>query len=120
MSAAIVERARAFSMIAEHLPAEKRAEVAEALAEKLLAEVKPKRDAASQAGASVAVEDELVDLSGHTETASFLVDKGLTGRALVAAHDRLFAWLASDEFGHLPRDSRMQAWWASKYDKGSL
>lgn len=106
MSAAILDRARAFEMIAPFLSDTMRDEIAEAIGEKLRAEVggvKPKPTAAV-----LEPVEPLVDLSEHTETASFLVDHGYTGAGLVQATGRLTSFLTSHP--NLTREAGMQVW----------
>ena len=107
MSAAILERARAFAMIAAYLPEERRAEIAEVIADKILAEVggKPKPPAVS---APVPEPAPLVDLSEHTEVASFLVDHGYTGAGLVKAAGRLTTFIVQHK--ELTREGAMRVW----------
>lgn len=107
MSAAILDRARAFEMIANHLPEQRRTEVAEAIAAKLLAEVggKPTPPAAS---APAPVAQPLVDLSEHTEVASFLADHGYQGAALVHATGRLTTFMSKHK--ELTREAGMRVW----------
>lgn len=115
MSTPILDRARAFDLIAQHLPDEKRTEIATALGDKLLEEVKPSPRREAPGGSPEPADP--VDLSAHTDTALFLVDKGLTGSALVKATGALTSFLAGSEFAHLTRDARMQTWWASRAER---
>lgn len=107
MSAAILDRARAFDLIAQYLPEEKRGEIAEAIAAKLLVEVgvKPTPPAASAPRPEPVP---VVDLSEHTEAASFLVDHGYQGAALVQATGRLTTFLAKHK--ELTREAGMRVW----------
>jgi hypothetical protein len=108
MSAAILDRARAFEMIAAHLPEQKRAEIAAALGDKLLAEIggaKPKPPAVSAPRPEPVP---TLDLSEHTEVASFLVDHGYQGAALVQATGRLTTFLTKHK--ELTRTAGMHVW----------
>jgi len=108
VSAAILDRARAFEMIAQHLPEQKRSEIAEAIADKLLAELgsKPKPPAAPAAKPEPA---EVVDISEHTVIASFLADHGYERKALVDATLTLARWLTANE-GRFTREAGMRIW----------
>ena len=87
----LLERARAFSMIAEHLPETRRAEIAEALA----AEVETKRGAPQRAAEPAlpteAEERSFEDPPGLISTANYLARRGYTEGGLVAATARLTA-----------------------------
>ncbi|MDR6867871.1 hypothetical protein J2Y69_002479 [Microbacterium resistens] len=115
MSASLVERARAFAVIADYLPNAKQREIAEALGERILSELKPPSGAPS--GAGLFADPPVVDLSPHTEVASFLVDKGLQGAELVKATGKLTSFLAGPDFAHLTKQARMQTWWAARHDR---
>ncbi len=115
MSAAILDRARAFDLIAQHLPKEKREEVAEAIAAKLLAEVGGKPTPPPAASAPRPETASVVDLSEHTEAASFLVDHGFQGAALVQATGRLTTFLAKHK--ELTREAGMRVWLRQEKEK---
>lgn len=111
MSAAILDRARAFALIAEHLTDEQRVEIAEALKTKLVAELggttaKPEGNLPQPEQPTPRAPDV------HDETAAFLAGKGLTGAALAKAAGELTTWLAGDRFHSLSREARMQSWWS--------
>lgn len=111
MSAAILDRARAFALIAEYLTEDQRSEIAEALKAKLVAElggvtVKPKSNGTLPEPPAPRVPDV------HDETAEFLAAKGLTGAALAKGVGELTTWLAGDRFASLSREARMQSWWS--------
>lgn len=111
MSAAILDRARAFEMIAPHLAAEKRTEIADALGDKLLAEIggaKPKPPA------TPAAHPQAVDIPKDFDVTSFLVEKGIEGADLVRKTAQVVEWLKSDKYAHLTRDARIQTWWACR------
>lgn len=109
MSAAILERARAFEMIAAFLSEERRAEIAEAIAEKILAEVKPRATWQNDPPAVLVEPAPNVDLSEATEIASFLADHGFERKALVDATLQLKKWLAANE-GRFTRAAGMRIW----------
>lgn len=106
MSSPILDRARAFEMIAPHLTAERRSEIAEAIGGKLLDEIGRKRPAAPVPEAEAPTLP--IDLSPHTEVASFLVDHGYTGAELVKATGRLTTFL--NQHSNLTREAGMRVW----------
>lgn len=117
MSAAILDKARAFDLIARHLTETKRAEIAEALGERLLAEVKPSKSSGSaRAPREPAAIEPSEEDKKMQEVVEFLLEKGCREGELVRATTRLADWLKSPAFGHLPRAARMQTWWATQRD----
>lgn len=117
MSAAILDRARAFEMIAQHLSETKRTEIAEALGEKLLAEIGGVPKPSSPPAARPAEQPEPpVDPSESTAVASFLADHGYERRALVDATVKLTRWLAENE-GRYTREAGMRVWLSQQKDK---
>jgi len=89
----VFERARAFALIADHLPEGKRAEVAESIA----AELMPRRVQDWEREAPGLWDDvQPVDLSPSSTLASFLVDKGFRASGLVRATARMTSWIAQE------------------------
>lgn len=116
MSAAILDRARAFEMIAQHLPDAKRKEIAEAIADKLLAEVgggKPKPPAAPLADYIADERAVLIERDEHDQTAAFLAARGLTGAEQVQAAGRAADYIAKHP--NLTRVAALQLWWRSEH-----
>lgn len=112
MSAAILDRARAFEMIAPHLSDEKRSEIAEAIAAKLLVEVgggKPKTPAAPTSTITESVPEALVERDEHDRTAEFLAARGLTGAEQVRAAGRATEYIA--QHPNLTQVAALQLWW---------
>ncbi|WP_336647566.1 hypothetical protein [Microbacterium sp. MMO-10] len=110
MSAAILDRARAFDMIAPHLSEEKRAEIASALGDKLLSEI----GGPQKPPAAPAAHPNVVDIPKDFDVTTFLVGKGLKDADLVRKTAQAVEWLKSDKCAHLTRDARIQTWWASR------
>lgn len=106
MSAAILDRARAFALIADHLTDERRAAVAEELAASIVGGRASSPEGAKPEPPAPRAPDV------HDETAEFLAAKGLTGAALAKAVGELTTWLAGDRFASLSREARMQSWWS--------
>lgn len=107
MSAAILDRARAFEMIASHLPEKTRTDIAEAIGAKLLAEVgpAPKPNAASTPTAEPVPErapDE------HDAVVAFLTSHGWSGVELVRASVRMAAFLKQHK--ELTPEAGMRVW----------
>ncbi len=115
MSAAILDRARAFDMIAVHLSEEKRAEIAEAIADKLLVEVggKSKPPAASGPAPHTAEVIDLTERDEHDQVAAFLAARGLTGAEQVKAAGRVAEYIGRHP--NLTRVAAMQLWWADEH-----
>lgn len=107
MSAAILERARAFDMLAPHLTKQKRAEIAEALGEKLLAEIAP---AGKVHGAPLEQHVHVPDPERlkYDETAQFLADHGYSSGDQVRAAGRLEDFLKAHPT--LTREAGMRVW----------
>lgn len=120
MSAAILDRARAFEMIAQHLDETKRAEIANAIGDKLLAEIKPSSGGGSHARPPHAEESARQAPSPEeeriAEAVAFLELKGYTKGDLVRAAGRLCDWMKTDAYKTLPHDARLQTWWATERD----
>lgn len=108
MSAAILDRARAFEMIAAHLSETRRAEIAEAIASKLLAEVGGAKPAASTAEPPRAQAPRDERRTEHDELAEFLAAHGYGGAELVHAAGRLTSFLTKHP--ELTREAGMRVW----------
>lgn len=113
MSAAILDRARAFEMIAAHLSEEKRTEIADAIGARLLAEIQPTGAKPKQPTTAAPVKETAEELKWKHAT-DFLKGKGYADADLARAAGRLAAWLKSDVYPHLTLDARMQTWWATQ------
>ncbi len=116
MSAAILDRARAFEMIAQHLDETKRSEIANAIGDKLLTEVQSgRRDsgATGQPRGPVVLPPSAED-ERMVEAVKFLEEKGYSEGDLVRAAGRLATWLKSDAYKTLPHVARLQTWWATQ------
>lgn len=113
MSTAILDRARAFDIIAPHLTGEKRTELATAIAGKLLAEFgKPPAPPAMTAPAPTLEVIDLAERDEHDQVAAFLAARGLTGAAQVKAAGRVAEFIAAHP--NLTRVAAMQLWWAGE------
>lgn len=109
MSASILDRARAFSLIADKLSEEKQTEIAELLAEKLIADTGgPRRPGPSAPVAALPAAPAVVDTSEHAEAAEFLVSHGYQGAELAKAAGRLAEWLKHHP--NLTREAGMRVW----------
>lgn len=91
MNAPMLDRARAFDLIAPHLTEERRAEVAALLADRIVTELPP----VSRPQPARAEQLEMPDTSPSREVAEFLAKNGLTGTVLVQETVRLNAFLAA-------------------------
>jgi hypothetical protein len=83
MSARLMDRARAFAVIADHLTDERRAEIAEALAMEVATTATKKQSVGELAATDAERERPPVDPPGQISVATFLASKGLEGVALV-------------------------------------
>ncbi|WP_433584598.1 hypothetical protein [Microbacterium hydrocarbonoxydans] len=109
MSASILDRARAFALIADKLSAERQTEIADLLADKLIADAGgPRSPRPSAPAAALPPVVESVDTSEHAEAADFLVAHGYQGAELVRAAGRLAEWLKHHPT--LTREAGMRVW----------
>lgn len=117
MMTTVYDKARAFSMIAEHLPPERRKKVAKHLANLIVGKPDGPRPSAPRAGGGYHPPREVVDLSEHTETASFLVDHGYEGAKLARATGELTTYLAKHP--NLTKHAAMRVWLGEQKPKES-
>jgi len=110
-----LDKARAFGMIAEHLPPKKRKKTAKHIANLIVGKVGRPRPTAPQAAGGAQPPREVVDLSEHTETASFLVDHGYTGAKLAIATGQLSTYLA--KHSNLTKEAAMRVWLSEQKPK---
>lgn len=103
MSAAILDRARAFALTAEFMTEEKRREVADAIGDKLLAEA----GGAKQPPSRPAAHSQAVEIPKDFDVTTFLVDKGVEGADLVRKTAEIVTWLHTTAYAHLTRDARI-------------
>ena len=107
-------------MIAAHLEPERRKEIAEAIGQKLIEEIKPRTGGGSHARPEHAAEPVHSSPSPEeeriAEAVAFLEEKGYTQGDLVRAAGRLCDWLKTDAYKTLPHDARLQTWWATQRD----
>lgn len=109
MSASVLDRARAFALIADKLSETKQQEVAELLAEKLIADAGgPRRPGPPAPVAAPSPVVEVIDMSEHAEAAEFLVTHGYQGAELVKAAGRLADFLKRHQ--NLTREAGMRVW----------
>lgn len=92
MNAPMLDRARAFDLLAPHLTEDKRIEVATKLADRIVTELPPVgRKPEPPSGEQL----DIPDTSPSREVAEFLTKNGLTGMVLVQETVRLNAFLAA-------------------------
>ncbi|MEV4737141.1 MULTISPECIES: hypothetical protein [unclassified Microbacterium] len=109
MSASILDRTRAFALIADKLSEAKQTEIAELLADKLIADAGgPRKPGPSAPVAALPSAVEVVDTSEHAEAAEFLVTHGYQGAELAKAAGRLAEWLKHHP--NLTREAGMRVW----------
>lgn len=104
----VLDKARAFAVIAEHLSPEKRKKTAKHIANQILGTTEKPRPAGPHVAAPVQPLHPPVDLSEHTETASFLVDHGYAGAQLAVATGQLTTYLAKHP--SLTKEAAMRVW----------
>jgi hypothetical protein len=107
MSVRLADSARAFNSIAHLLEVEQRDEIAKALGERLLAQVKPS-SAPRPERRQVAETLPAPDQAQYDETAKFLVNHGYSSADLVRAAGRLEEFIKHHP--NLTRVAAMQKW----------
>ena len=107
MTAAILDRARAFDMLAPHLTDAKRSEIAEALGSRLLAEITPTNGSVPTPREPVSHDPDPERLK-FDETAQFLADHGYSSGDQVRAAGRLEDFLKAHPT--LTREAGMRVW----------
>lgn len=105
MSARVVEAARAFATIAEHLPEEKRTALAEKIAELIDSSITPARAAAPTPPREVLPDP---THAVYDQTAKFLADHGFSSADLVRAAGQLEEFLK--QHSNLTREAGMHVW----------
>jgi hypothetical protein len=110
----LIERVKAFDILAPHLTNVKREELAAALAAKLLAEVghPPAPPAMTQRPEPLVLVD-LPERDEHDQTAAFLAARGLTGAEQVQAAGRASEFIKRHPT--LTRVAALQLWWAGEH-----